>query len=184
MRLFVALTLPETVRTRLSLLGGGVPGANWMPPENLHLTLRFIGEVATPEARDIDVALASIGGEPFRVEIAGVGQFGDRKQVKVIWAGVRPNRALTALRDRVESALVRAGLPPESRKFFPHVTLARLRNAPVERVGRFLESYGDFSLPPFTVDHFTLYSSLRGNQTSVYRPEVEYPLDHVATAAC
>jgi 2'-5' RNA ligase len=184
MRLFVALSLPEMVRNRLALLGGGVPGANWLPPENLHLTLRFIGEVSPPEARDIDGALARLGGEPLRIELAGVGQFGDRRNAKVLWVGVRPNPALTALRDRIESALVRAGLPPESRKYFPHVTLARLRNAPVERVGRFLESYGDFSLPGFTVDRFTLYSSLRGNQSSVYRPEAEYPLDYVATAAC
>lgn len=183
MRLFVALSLPEMVRTRLSLLGGGVPGANWSPAENLHLTLRFIGEVSTNEARDIDAALARIGGHHFRLDIAGVGQFGDRKQARVLWAGVRPNPTLNALRDRIERALVGIGLAPEGRKFHPHITLARLRNAPVERVGRFLAEHAHFALPAFAADHFTLYSSLRGNQSSVYHAEVEYPLDFHAQAA-
>jgi 2'-5' RNA ligase len=177
MRLFVALTLPETVRTRLAMLGGGVPGANWVPPENLHLTLRFIGEVSTPEARDIDGALAGVGGEPFPVEIAGVGQFGDRRQARMLWVGVRQNPPLAALRGRIESALVRAGLPPETRKFRPHVTLARLKGAPLDRVGQFMAAYGDFALPPFAVNHFTLYSSFRAHEHAQYTPEVEYPLD-------
>ncbi|MEQ9641937.1 MAG: RNA 2',3'-cyclic phosphodiesterase [Alphaproteobacteria bacterium] len=183
MRLFVALSLPEMARTHLSLLGGGVPGATWSPAENLHLTLRFIGEVSTNEARDIDDVLAAIGGHAINVEIAGVGQFGDKKQARVLWAGIRPNPTLVALRDRIERALIGIGLAPESRKFHPHITLARLRNAPVERVGRFLSEHADFTLPAFTADHFTLYSSLRGNQSPVYHPEVEYPLDVHAHAA-
>lgn len=175
-RLFVALDFPTDVRERLAGLGGGVPGARWTEPANLHLTLRFIGEVADDTATDIDAALAGIEAPGFDLVLDGVGMYGSSRQARVLWAGVEHSEPLAHLQGKVESALVRCGLAQEGRKFSPHVTLARLRDAPKERVGRFLEERGLFRAGPMRIDHFTLYRSLLGKGGAVYEALGEYPL--------
>jgi 2'-5' RNA ligase len=182
MRLFVAIPLPEDVRLGLAGLAGAVPGAGWVPPENLHITLRFLGEVDGHLFEDVCHALSLVGGAAFSLQLAGVGHFGDRRQVRVLWAAVRASEALARLRGRVERVLENCGLPREERRFHPHVTLARLRGAPVERVGRFFVQHGCYTSRPFPVDGFTLFSSHTGHGHSVYRPEVEYPLELPAGA--
>jgi 2'-5' RNA ligase len=175
-RLFVALELPEAVRSRLSLLQGGVPGARWASDEQLHLTLRFIGEVDDNVAHDIDDALAGIRAPAFTLELAGVGEFGG-KNPRALWAGVRPSEALLHLQKKVETALQRIGLPAEERKFSAHVTLARLRGASREKVVQFLTHHALFGSGPFEVDRFVLFSSHLGSGGSVYHPERTYRLD-------
>lgn len=175
-RLFVALDFPPEVRERLAGLQGGVPGARWSEPGTLHLTLRFIGEVPEDQAHDIDAALAEVEASAFPLTLDGVGSFGHGRGARVLWAGVERNEALTRLAAKVESALVRAGLPAEERKFTPHVTLARLRDANAERVARFLSERGFFRAGPFPVDHVTLYRSHLGKGGSVYEPLASYPL--------
>src|SRR5580704_13112574 len=98
MRLFVALALPETIRWQLRLLCGGLAGARWVPPENFHLTLRFIGEVDGAEFDDIDAALAGVRAPRFAMSFAGVGHFGGGGKLRSIWAGVDKQPALTHLR--------------------------------------------------------------------------------------
>jgi 2'-5' RNA ligase len=174
-RLFVALELPEAVRTGLSLLQGGVPGARWASDEQLHLTLRFIGEVDGNVANDIDDALAGIRAPAFTLELAGVGEFGG-KNPRALWAGVRGSDALLHLQRKVEAALQRLGLPAEERKFSPHVTLARLRASPREKVVQFLTHHALFASGPFEVKQFVLFSSYLGSGGSVYHAERTYPL--------
>src|SRR6185437_1775902 len=128
-RLFVALDLPENIRARLLELQGGVPGARWSTNQQLHLTLRFIGEVDGDVAHDIDDTLAVIRAPAFALELSGVGEFGG-KNPRALWAGVKPNDALLHLQRKIETAMQRIGLPAEQRKFTPHVTLARLRGTP------------------------------------------------------
>src|SRR5687767_12084204 len=154
-RLFVAVELPETVRDRLLTLQGGVPGARWVNEDQMHLTLRFIGEVDDNVANDVDDALSGIRAPAFELELSGVGEFGG-KNPRALWAGVRPNPALLHLQKKVETALQRIGLEAETRKFSPHVTLARLRGAPREKVVQFLSEYGLFASVPFRVDRFVL----------------------------
>ncbi len=175
-RLFVALDFPADVRERLAGLGGGVPGARWTEPENLHLTLRFIGEVPDDTAADIDSALSEIEAPGFDLVLDGVGMYGSSRQPRILWAGVERSEPLLHLQGKVESALVRHGLPAEERKFSPHVTLARLKDAPRERVGRFLEERGLFRAGPVRVGHFTLYRSLLGKGGAVYEALREYEL--------
>ena len=174
-RLFVALELPESLRSRLSMLQGGVPGARWATGEQLHLTLRFIGEVDGHVAHDVDDALAGIRAPAFALELAGVGEFGG-KNPRALWAGVRSSEALLHLQKKVETALQRIGLPAEERKFSPHVTLARLKAAPREKVVQFLTHHALFASGPFNVDHFVLFSSHLGSGGSVYHAERTYPL--------
>ena len=174
-RLFVALELPEAVRSRLSMLQGGVPGARWSTDEQLHLTLRFIGEVDDHVAHDIDDALAGIHAPAFALELAGVGEFGG-KNPRALWAGVRASEPLLHLQKKVETALQRIGLPAEERKFSPHVTLARLRSAPHEKIVQFLTHHALFASGPFQVDLFVLFSSHLGSGGSVYHAERTYAL--------
>lgn len=175
-RLFVALDFPDDVRQRLAGLGGGVPGARWTEPENLHLTLRFIGEVPEDQAADIDLALSEVTAPAFDLVLDGVGVFGAGHNARVLWAGVERGDALSHLQAKVESALVRCGLPAEERKFSPHVTLARLKDAPRERIGRFIEDRALFRAGPMRMDHFTLYESRLGKGAAVYEALREYEL--------
>lgn len=180
-RLFVAIPLPEEVRDALAGIAAGVPGARWTASENLHLTLRFIGEVPEPEFRDIAEALSRVDGAPFWLRVKGVGQFGDRRRAKMLWAGIEPTAEVQLLRNRVENRLTRLGLTPEGRKFMPHVTLARLKDTPVDWVGRFLSDHGRFETPPFEVSRFALFSSHLGQAGAIHSVEADYPL--VAAAA-
>lgn len=174
-RLFVALEIPEAIRQRLVLLQGGVPGARWQDTEQMHLTLRFVGEVDEDVGHDIDDALAMVRAPSFPLEIAGVGEFGG-KIPRALWAGVRPNEALLHLQRKIETALQRLGLPAEERKFSPHITLARLKNAPRAKVIEFLTHHALFASGPFPVDRFALFSSELGSNGSVYHVERTYAL--------
>jgi 2'-5' RNA ligase len=176
MRLFVALALPDAVADGLLALQGGIPGARWSTREQLHLTLRFIGEVDGRDAAAIDDALASIRAPRFTLELKGVGEFGG-KNPRALWAGVRDDRPLAHLQHKVESAMQRAGRAPEERKFSPHVSLARLRGAPRERVIIFLSAHALYASGPFEVNAFILYSSTLRPNGSLYRPERSYALE-------
>jgi len=176
MRLFVALALPDPVAESLLALEGGVPGARWCDRAQLHLTLRFIGEVDGRDAMAIDDALATIRAPRFTLELKGVGEFGSRTP-RALWAGVRDGSAVAHLNRKIESALQRIGLPPEPRKFVPHVTLARLRGSPRDRVITFLAAHALYASEPFEIGAFILYSSTLTPQGSLYRPERAYRLE-------
>ena len=158
---------------------GGVPGARWQTEEQLHLTLRFIGEVSEHKAEDIDSALQIARFEPFDVSLRGVGLFGTPRQPRSLWAGIENEAPLLQLNQKIESALVRAGLAPEERKYTPHVTLARFKGR-VSRLDRFLVDCSDLTIPPWTVDHVTLFQSHLARTGAIYQVVAEYPdrLDH------
>jgi len=160
-RLFVALELPDDVRERLAILAGGVPGARWTAPESLHLTLRFIGEVEEHRLCEADAALGFVEVEPFPLTLSGVGQFGSGGRPRSLWVGVAECPALFQLQARVASALARAGLPADERKFSPHITLARLRDTPIERIGRYIAANNLVRIGPFVVSRFALFESVR-----------------------
>ena len=175
-RLFVAINLPESVRDRLASLCAGLPGARWIEPRNLHLTLRFIGEVEEPRFPEIVSVLSAIRSPAFSLVMDGVDCFGDRRRARVLWAGVRPCERLFALRSKTEVALARAGLEPETRKFHPHVTLARLDGTKFNRLAKYLEAYGSFLTEEFPVGEFALYSSYLGRNGASYTREAGYSL--------
>lgn len=175
-RLFTAVELPPDLRRRMAAMCVGVESAKWVPEENLHLTLRFIGDVGEDVAHDLLPALGSVRGAPFTLTLAGAGHFGSRRHVRTLWLGVEKCPPLSALYDRIESALVRAGLEPEGRKFAPHVTLARLKNGAPHEVGGWLSANTLFRAAPFTVDRFVLFSSHLGRSGSIHTPERVFPL--------
>ena len=172
LRLFVGIALPPELKLRLSLICSGVPGARWVDPGNYHLTLRFIGEVDEGVASDIDAVLVQLRAKRFELALAGVGRFGDR----MLWAGVDKNPALLHLRDKVESALVRLGLEPETRRYAPHITLARLRNASEAKLQAFIEEHALFRSDPFRVERFSLVASYLTKSGAIYEDQADYEL--------
>ena len=176
MRLFVGIALPEDLRARLSGLQQGVPGARWVDPDNLHLTLRFIGEVDSVQAHDLDAALVQIRAPRFGVTLAGVGNFGQGRKSRALWVGVAPVLELGRLYRRVEQAVRAAGFALEGRKFKPHVTLARFRGDPGHWLHDYLAHHAAFLAEGFEVREFVLYSSLLAQAGAIYTPEAAYPL--------
>ncbi|MGE0665999.1 MAG: RNA 2',3'-cyclic phosphodiesterase [Sphingomonadales bacterium] len=177
LRLFVALQLPPDIRARLTGLMGGVNGARWQTDQQLHLTLRFIGEVDEARAEDIDSALGAVTFAPFQVSLQGAGLFGDMRKPRMLWAGVGPEAPLAHLAQKIDTAMVRIGLPADPRKFTPHITLARFRG-PAGRVERFLAANDQLFSPPWTVERFTLFRSHLAHSGAIYEPLATYPDDH------
>jgi 2'-5' RNA ligase len=176
MRLFVGLDFPWEIKQMLGSLAGGIQGARWVPPQNIHLTLRFIGEVPPHRAEEIDHALAALRGRAFPLVLAGVGTFAKGGQENSLWVGAEKNPSLAALQSKIETALRRAGCEPERRRFTPHVTLARLRDVAEGKLAGFVQGHNLFRAGPMQVEHFVLFRSLLGKEASVYTPEVEYAL--------
>jgi 2'-5' RNA ligase len=175
-RLFVALEMPEEIRDRLAEMQGGVLGANWVDPENFHLTLRFIGEVDGGTAQDILESLSNLRSPAFDLALQGIGHFESRARARALWADVAPEPALLALRRKVEAAVTAAGIEREGRKFKPHVTLARLKDTPLADIGHFEQTHNLFHTKPFAVQSFTLFESTLGRQGPSYRRNLEVPL--------
>lgn len=176
MRLFIALDLPWELKQRLALLCGGIPGTRWIASENFHLTLRFIGEASPIQAEEIDHALGALRAPAFDLSLAGVGTFAKSGRATALWVGADRNPALDHLQTKIETALRRAGLGPERRRFAPHVTLARLDNVPEATIAAYVQAHNLFRAAPVRMEHFTLFSSVLGRDGSVYTPEVEYAL--------
>ena len=174
-RLFTALDVPDDIAQSLLLLQAGVPGARWQTREQLHLTLRFIGDVDGRDAAIVHDALSGIEAPPFMLELHGTGAFGGR-QPHALWAGVRPNEALLHLQRKIETALQRAGLPADKQRYSPHVTLARLKDAPVAKVMEYLSAHALYTSRPFAVSGYVLYSSVLTSDGSKYRAEEAYRL--------
>jgi 2'-5' RNA ligase len=174
-RLFVAIRPPGPVRARLLAAMGGVGGARWQSEDQLHLTLRFIGEVDRHGAEDVHAALGGVHHPGFELALAGVGSFERRGEPTTLWAGVAPPEPLRTLHNKVDQAIVRVGIAPDRRAFAPHISLARLpRGArPVES---FLEAAGSLASPPFRVEDFCLYESRLTPEGPVYTILERYSL--------
>jgi RNA 2',3'-cyclic 3'-phosphodiesterase len=160
-RLFTAIEIPEIVRAQLTLVRGHLPGAKWIEMEDLHLTIRFFGDISNLEADELVSALARVDFDPFELRITGLGVFGGRDP-RALFAAVGECEPLNALYRASERAARAARLPPETRAFKPHITLARLKNAKPEMVARFLSARPPLQTWPFTVDQFILMSSRPG----------------------
>ena len=175
-RLFVALALPEGHRRQLARLSQGVRDARWVRDENLHLTLRFIGEVEEPRVVEIADALGRVKGNRFMLTLAGIGHFQNGRSIRSLWAGTEACDELVQLQNRIDNALRRAGVPPDGRRFTPHVTLARLKNGSAHQVGSWIEANSLFRADPFSVDRFVLFESYLSHGGSIYSAVEEFAL--------
>jgi RNA 2',3'-cyclic 3'-phosphodiesterase len=175
-RLFTALEIPAATRTHLSLLRAPLGGAKWIEPEDMHITLRFVGDIDDRTADEFADLLAEIHAEPFQVSIQDVGSFGGREP-RVLWAGVEAGEPLAALYRANERAARAVGLEADPRSFKPHVTLARMRGVRPPAVARFLQEHGGLRTQPFVATRFVLLSARPGSGGGPYAIEAEYPFE-------
>ncbi len=173
-RLFVAIRPPESIVGELLDLMEGDPDLRWQQDEQLHLTLRFIGEVERPVAEDIAAALEHVRFERFSIRLYGVGQF-DKRGGGALWAGVRPKGQLQALNAKVERACQSAGLEPERRTYHPHITLARFKRRP-QRLDSFLHLHAGLTSETWEVSEFLLYESRLGREGAHYEAVDRFPI--------
>ncbi len=175
-RLFVALRLPPPLRAAALAAMDGIEGARWQEDSQLHVTLRYIGDVERQVAEDIALALQRVRAPALDLALHGVGSFDAKRAGRSVWAGVTPHDAVTALHRKIDHALIATGLPPEGRAFLPHVTLARLNGAsgPIDR---FLTTHAGLTSQPARFDRFVLYESHLDPGGAWYEPVVRYPLD-------
>jgi 2'-5' RNA ligase len=175
-RLFIAIDLPDKARSNLESMFFGIPGARWVPLDQLHLTVRFIGEVDGAMFHDIKDCLKEVKVTPFNLHLKGVGHFPPRGKPRVLWVGLEKSDPLQQLRKKIDTVLMKTGVEPEGRKFSPHITLARLKNTPLNKVTNFLAGNGLYSQEPFQVEDFLLYSSTLSQKGAIHTVERIYSL--------
>lgn len=162
-RLFVAIPLPDAVREALGALAEPLHGVSWVRREQLHVTVRFLGDVATDKVEGMCERLGDIRVEPFILPVESVGAFPPKRPPRVIWAGTGAGHPrLFQLRQRLDDSLIAAGIDFDVRRFEPHITVARCSEAASPGVAQSLHRHREFAAPPFRVEAFDLYSSVLG----------------------
>lgn len=183
MRLFVAIPMPAEIADRLAGLMGGLDGARWIHPDDLHLTLRFCGEVDGGTAEDLAGALAALRAPAFDLRLAGFGTFGSGRRLRALWAATAASPALELLQGRVEQAVRSAGLEAEGRRFVPHVTLARFAGGVAdEEVSHWIALNSPFAAGPFRVPEAVLFESFPGGDGPHYERRLAVPLERLPDA--
>lgn len=176
-RLFVGVDMPQAVDEHLELMCYGLPGARWEGVDKFHLTLRFLDEVDGRIQREVIDELQQLELPAFEMQLKGVGFFPPRGIPTSVWAGVADAGPISALKQRVDACLRRVhGIPPDPRKFAPHVTIARVGDCLVEDVMAYVAEHALFRSEPFAVECVFLYSSVRSPKGSRYRVEAGFQL--------
>ncbi|GAB7024870.1 RNA 2',3'-cyclic phosphodiesterase [Geotalea toluenoxydans] len=175
-RLFVAVDLPDKVKKSVTDIRCELPGARWVAEEQLHLTLRFIGDADELTMRAIKTAFKELTSPAFQLALCGVGHFPPGKHPRVLWVGMTVSEQLLALQQQVELALMEAGIPSEDRKFSPHITIARLKETPARLVIALEEKEKAFASESFQVTQFHLYSSTLTGSGAIHTRQASYPL--------
>ena len=174
-RLFVGIRPPEPIRDLLIDAMDDSADFRWQDEEQLHLTLRFVGEVERPIANDLADALSRLHAAPFEFRIAGTGRF-EQRNSGALWAAVDPKPPIAALAAKIERLCQSVGLEPERRAFHPHITLARWKGRRTREVHDYLERTRSLASEPFTVDEFILFESRLSRHGAHYEPVAAYPL--------
>lgn len=173
-RLFVAIRPPEPIRGQLLDLMEGLPNARWQDEEQLHLTLRFIGQVDRHRAEDVAVALGNLRHPRLEICLAGVGCF-ERRGKGALWAGVAPREPLNALHRKLDQLCLQAGLAPDTRAYHPHITLARFSRT-IGPIEPFVRRWSGLSSPAFEIASVQLFESRLGSNGASYAAVARYPL--------
>jgi RNA 2',3'-cyclic 3'-phosphodiesterase len=174
-RLFVAIRPPEPIRDLLVDAMDDSPDFRWQDDEQLHVTLRFVGEVERPVANDLADSLGGIRAPRFEIRLSGVGRF-EQRSGGALWAGVAPKAPLAAIAAKVERSCQQVGLEPERRAFHPHITLARWKGHRTLEVQDFLERKQGLGSDPFEVDRFILFESRLSRHGAHYEEVAAFPL--------
>lgn len=176
MRLFIAIEIPGDIKTAIGGLRVDIPGARWVPAEQIHLTLAFLGEVEEAVVERLTEELARIHLSGFELGFEGAGCFPSRHRPRVLWIGVMSHPHLIDLASRVSEAVLACNIPQEERPFSPHITLARLKLSPSQAFDAFLDQNKKLKLPRFRVREITLFQSRLTPQGAVHIPVRSFPL--------
>lgn len=175
MILFSALQLHDDIIRDIARVQRGVSGARWSPPEKLHITTGYYGNLDDDTAEALDFELAKIRTRSFELQLEGAGHFG-HAEPHAIWLGVKKSAPLEQLHVSCRAAARRAGVIMEKRNYRPHVTLAYLKNTPLERIVAFEKRLSRFNTKPFLIDEMRLFSSWpKKGAPNIYRDEASYP---------
>ena len=174
-RLFVAVRPPEAICDLLVDAMDNSADFRWQTSEQLHLTLRFIGEIERPIANDLADAFGRIRSAPFELKIAGVGRF-EQRNSGALWATIEPKAPVSALASKLERACQSVGLEPERRAFHPHITLARWKGRRSREVQTYLGRAQSLFSEPFVVHEFILFESHLSRHGAHYEEVASYPL--------
>lgn len=159
MRLFTAIPITGDIKDRLSEISRPLSGFSWVPSENLHLTLKFIGNTRPPEADELLEALESVEFDPFEITVRSLGCFPPKKQPSVLWAGVKAPATLFELQEQIDEIALQHGAKPDRFDYQPHVTLARIHSTPKKEVAKMTEDFKDLEAGRMKVSQFVLYES-------------------------
>jgi 2'-5' RNA ligase len=176
MRLFIAIEIPDDLKTKIGRLRLDIPGARWVPAEQIHLTLAFLGEVEEAAVEPLITELARIHLPEFTLNFSGAGCFPDRRRPRVLWVGVEPHSQLVGLAAGVHDAVLACGIPQEERPFSPHITLARFRFPAPGETAAFFDRPEIQKLPSFPVREFILFESRLTQHGAVHSPVRVFPL--------
>lgn len=177
-RLFVGLELPEDIKEHIYTLRGGVPNAHWIKKENLHLDLRFIGEVEEPMAADIHASLSRIRAPAFGLAFTEIGIFSTGNDPRDLWTGVSNYTELDILRNKIDKAVSFCGVPPDRHKFHAHVRIAKLKGTSMVDAQEYIAHNNLFHTKDYTVEYFTLFSTHhhQNGEGAFYQVEARYAL--------
>ena len=174
-RLFVAIRPPEDIRDLLLDAMDDSADFRWQDEEQLHLTLRFVGEVDRPLADDLAAELGRVRAPTFELRVSGTGRF-EQRNSGALWAGVEPKAPAAALAAKIERACLAVGLEPERRAFHPHITLARWKGRRTREVASFLERTRGLASASFEVRQFILFESRLSRHGAHYEEVATYAL--------
>jgi RNA 2',3'-cyclic 3'-phosphodiesterase len=175
-RLFIAIDLPERIKDDIAATYVMIPGARWIEEANLHLTLRFIGDVPGDIADRVANALRSVDGPSFSLTMKTAGFFPPRREPRILWVGIAENEDVMRLQARIERSLKNAGIDPDERKFHPHVTVARLSGTPPHKAAEYVTHNSLFATEQFAVSSFHLYESFLRKEGAYHEKIVSYEL--------
>ncbi len=176
-RLFIAIDFPDKTRDDLANLCFGIPGARWTSKDQMHCTIRFIGDTDDAELEETIDILESVNRSRFSLNIKGVGYFPPRRKPNIIWAGIELSEPFSELKDSIELRMQELGYENEERKYHPHITLARLRQeSPIDRIMGFISANALLKFPDIPINEFHLYSSTLTPDGAVHTKEASFSL--------
>jgi len=183
-RLFIAIELPNGIKNELGRLRTNIEGVRWMPAEQFHLTLAFLGEVDEETALRLSANLAEIRTATFELTLAEASCFPSQQRPRVIWIGVKPEPRLLKLAAAVQQSALNSGIFLEERPFSPHITLARLKSPSTDELSDYINRKSGLTLTPFSVKEFTLFQSSLSSQGALHCKVRSFPLPGIDCEVC
>lgn len=178
LRIFLGLSIPSSIKIQLSALQGGVPGAQWVDPENYHITLKFIGDVDEVAKEDIAEALEDLSFPTFKINLQGIDIFSKGNDPHHLWVKPMPEEPILQLNRKIENHLENhLHLKKDTHKFTPHLTIAKLKNSNSNKVGQFMQWHNLFKTITFEITEYTLFQSFLTPNGSIYKPLDIFSLD-------